>query len=78
MSEWRLPIFYPLLRSLGFTDLPDQSTMAAITFNEVVVSHAPFTSGLLFHEFVNVEQYRQLGIARFSELYVHGFISGGG
>jgi hypothetical protein len=72
------PDFYPFLRSLGFADLPDQSTMAAITFNEVVVSHTPFTVGLLFHEFVHVEQYRQLGVARFSELYVRGFINGGG
>jgi hypothetical protein len=34
--------------------------------------------GLLFHELVHVEQYRQLGIPRFAELYVRGFLSGGG
>jgi hypothetical protein len=34
--------------------------------------------GLLFHELVHVEQYRQLGIPRFWELYVRGFLSGGG
>jgi hypothetical protein len=44
----------------------------------VVVSHVRFTDGLLFHELVHVEQYRQLGIPRFSELYVRGFLSGGG
>ena len=33
--------------------------------------------GLLFHELVHVEQYRQLGIPRFSELYVRGFLNGG-
>jgi hypothetical protein len=32
----------------------------------------------LFHELVHVEQYRQLGIPRFAELYVRGFLSGGG
>ena len=37
------PDFYPMLRSLGFNNLPDQSTMAAITFCDVVVSHEPFT-----------------------------------
>ena len=34
-------------------------------------------NGLLFHELVHVEQYRQLGIPRFSELYVRGLLSGG-
>jgi hypothetical protein len=63
---------------MGFTNLPNFSTMAAVTFYEVVVSHEPFSDGLLFHELVHVEQYRQLGITRFAELYVRGFLSGGG
>ena len=71
------PDFYPMMRNLGFNNLPDQSTMGAITFSDVVVSHEPFSDGLLFHELVHVEQYRQLGIPRFSELYVRGFLSGG-
>jgi hypothetical protein len=71
------PEFYPMLRGLGFKNLPDQSTMAAITFCDVVVSHEPFYDGLVFHELVHVEQYRQLGIPRFSELYVQGFLNGG-
>jgi hypothetical protein len=71
------PEFYPTLRSLGFKSLPDQSTMAAITFCHVVVSHEPCSNGLLFHELVHVEQYRQLGVPRFSELYVRGFLNGG-
>jgi len=72
------PPFYPMLAGMGFSNLPDFSHMAAITFFDVVVSHVPFTDGLLFHELVHVEQYHQLGIARFSELYVRGFLSGGG
>lgn len=71
------PEFYPMLRGLGFKNLPDQSAMGAITFCDVVVSHEPFSDGLLFHELVHVEQYRQLGTPRFSELYVRGFLSGG-
>jgi hypothetical protein len=71
------PDFYPMLRNLGFSNLPDQSTMGAITFSDVVVSHGAFSDGLLFHELVHVEQYRQLGIPRFSELYVNGFMNGG-
>jgi hypothetical protein len=72
------PDFYPMLRGMGFENLPDFRLMAAITFSDVVVSHAPFTQELLFHELVHVEQYRQLGIDRFAELYVRGFLSGGG
>jgi hypothetical protein len=71
------PEFYALLHGLGFKNLPDQSGMAAITLGDVVVSHEPFSNGLLFHELVHVEQYRQLGIPRFSELYVGGFLQGG-
>jgi hypothetical protein len=71
------PDFYPMLKGLGFRNLPDQSRMGAITFCDVVVSHEPFYDGLLFHELVHVEQYRQLGIPRFSEFYVRGFLNGG-
>jgi hypothetical protein len=71
------PDFYPMLRDLGFKNLPNQSEMAAIMFCDVVVSHEPFSNGLLFHELVHVEQYRQLGIEQFSKLYVRGFLTGG-
>ena len=62
----------------GFTNLPDQSTMAAITFSDTIVAHVQFTNDLLFHELVHVEQYRQLGTPKFSDLYVRGFLNGGG
>lgn len=71
------PSFYPMLRNIGFTNLPDQSRMGAITFRDVVVSHQPFSSPLLFHELVHAEQYRQLGVEHFAELYVAGFLRGG-
>src|SRR6266478_5301461 len=64
------PDFYPELEAVGFRNLPDFSGMAAITFNDVIVSHEPFGSPLLFHELVHVEQYKQLGVDRFAELYV--------
>ncbi len=71
------PDFYPMLKQMGFDNLPNQSMTGAITFADVVVSHGPFSYGLLFHELVHVEQYHQLGISRFSELYVGGFLKGG-
>jgi len=80
LGETRLdnPSFYGQLRRMGLTNLPNFSTMEAVTFCDVVVSHQPFSDGLLFHELVHVEQYRQLGVARFAELYVRGFLEGGG
>lgn len=72
------PNFYPMLQGMGFTNLPDFSLMSAVTFFDVVVSHEPLMDGLLFHELVHVEQYRQLGISKFAELYVRGFLIGGG
>jgi hypothetical protein len=72
------PDFYSMLQGLGFSNLPDFAFMAAVTFSDVVVSHEPFSDGLLFHEFVHVEQYRQLAIPAFAALYVRGFLVGGG
>jgi hypothetical protein len=69
---------YPQLRQMGFTNLSYTLETAAVTFCDVVVSHQPISDGLLFHELVHVEQYRQLGIARFSWLYVSGFLCCGG
>jgi len=43
------PPFYPMLASMGFSNLPDFSQMAAITFCDTVIAHVPFTDGLLFH-----------------------------
>jgi hypothetical protein len=72
------PPFRWMLVGMGFSGLRDLSQITAITFHDVIVSHVPFSSSLLFHELVHVEQYRQLGIPRFAELYVRGFLSRGG
>jgi hypothetical protein len=65
-----------MLEGMEFKNLPDRCTMSAITFCDVIISHQQFTNELLFHELVHVEQYHQLGIARFAELYVRGFLAG--
>jgi hypothetical protein len=71
------PSFYPLLlENVGFK-IPDFSTMSAITFGDVVVSHGPLPDEALFHELVHAEQYRQLGVPRFAESYVRGFLKEG-
>jgi hypothetical protein len=71
------PEFYPELARMGFTNLPQFRAMAAITFVDVIAAQEAFTPALLFHELVHVVQYRQLGLARFAELYVRGFLETG-
>jgi hypothetical protein len=71
------PPFYPQLRSLGFGNAPSFSELAGITFIDVIVHAQPLTRELLFHELVHAVQYRVLGVARFAELYVRGFLNGG-
>lgn len=58
LSDHRVtnPPFYGELIKMGFDPiaLPDFKRMTAITFVDTVVSHAPFTEKLLFHELVHV------------------------
>jgi hypothetical protein len=61
-------------------DLVDPSAftmMAAITFSDVIVANVPLWNDILFHELVHCEQYRQLGIERFAEIYAKGYVESG-
>jgi len=71
------PPFYTELEGLGFQNLPQFRRMAAVTFVDVIVAQDEFTSSLLFHELVHVVQYKELGVQRFAELYVRGFLETG-
>ena len=73
------PPFYSELYGMGFSagSLPDISAMAAITFVDVVAFHEPITTDVLFHELVHAVQYVLLGLTKFAELYVTGFLNGG-
>jgi hypothetical protein len=71
------PPFYADLEKMGFTGLPDFRTMAAITYDDVVVFHDDLTPQLIFHEMVHVVQYRLLGVDEFARLYVRGYLHGG-
>jgi hypothetical protein len=71
------PIFFRELVKAGLKNLPSFSNMAAITFANVIVHRVPLSPELAFHEMVHAEQYRQLGIAKFAERYVKGFLAGG-
>lgn len=77
VRSFKNPAFFSALEALGFANLPQFRDMAAITFVDIVVSQQPFTPSLRFHELVHVVQYRQLGVVRFAELYVRGFLDTG-
>jgi hypothetical protein len=72
------PILYPLVKILGIAGLLEMSSIGAITLVDVVAYPEELDCGTLFHELVHVVQYRVLGLKRFAELYVKGFLSGGG
>lgn len=71
------PPFYAELEKLRFTGLPNFTTMAAITFDDVAVFHDALTPQLIFHEMVHMVQYRLLGIDEFARLYVRGYLHAG-
>ena len=71
------PPFYAELEQMGFQNLPQFRRMAAVTFIDVIVAQVDFTPWLLFHELVHVVQYRELGVQKFAELYVRGFLETG-
>ncbi|MGC2198395.1 MAG: hypothetical protein WA628_27235 [Terriglobales bacterium] len=72
------PILYPLVKILGIQGLLEMSSIGAITLVDVVAHPGGLDRGTLFHELVHVVQYRVLGLRRFAELYVRGFLEGGG
>lgn len=65
-----------LVRRLGF-QFPALSHVGGITFGHVIAVRGPVHASLLFHEMVHAVQYRQLGVRRFSRLYVRGFLATG-
>lgn len=71
------PGFYTLVRMMGIRNAPAFSEMAGITFQDVVVHAEPLSLQLLFHELVHAVQYKHLGVVRFAQLYVRGFLNGG-
>jgi len=70
------PDFYPALRSLGFDNLPDQSTMGAITFWTLWYRTCPFATDCSFTNSSMLSNIDNWGLAKFSALYVRGFLKG--
>jgi len=68
------PWFYSEAKAAGLTNLPDIAHKANVTFLDVIVFNENVTRRDLFHGLVHVAQVRVLGLERFSELFVQGFL----
>jgi hypothetical protein len=77
------PDFYAVLQEMKMPRLLDFKMVAGITFKDtIVLSQSVLRSklapkSLLFHELVHVVQYEVLGVRRFVERYVQGWVKGG-
>jgi hypothetical protein len=68
------PPFYAQARELGIVNLPSFPQMASLTFLDVVVFNQRPTDGVLFHGLVHAVQFQVLGLQRYSDLLVRGFL----
>jgi hypothetical protein len=67
------PPFYEEAKAL-LANLPDLTHMASVTFLDVVVFNEKLTERSLFHALVHAVQVQVLGLERYAELYVRGFV----
>ena len=68
------PPFYSKAGELGFSNLPSFTEMKALTFMDVVVSKERITDNALFHALVHAVQFQLLGLQRYVNLLVRGFL----
>jgi hypothetical protein len=68
------PPFYAKAKELGFSNLPNFSQMESLTFLEVVVFNEKITDSALFHALVHAVQFQVLGLQRYADLMVRGFL----
>jgi hypothetical protein len=68
------PPCYSKARDLGFVNLPNFPQMASLTFLDVVVFNQKITDSALFHGLVHAVQFQVLGLQRYADLLVRGFL----
>lgn len=68
------PPFFEAAKKLGITNLPDLQHQSTVTFLDVIVFNEQFTERALFHGLVYAAQVQVLGIERFAELFLRGFM----
>lgn len=68
------PPFYAEARAIGIKDLPDMTHMATVTFEDVLVFPGEIATRTLFHALVHSVQFEVLGLGRYAECFVRGFM----
>ena len=68
------PPFYSKAQEFGFSNLPNFPQMASLTFLDVVVFNEKITNNALFHGLVHALQFQILGLQRYCDLLVRGFL----
>jgi len=71
-----IPEFFSEVRALGFDNLPDVTHMDSVTFVDVVAFNERFSERALFHALVHTVQIQVLGLERYAELWIRGFLKG--
>jgi hypothetical protein len=72
------PRFYPFVTFIGVRGWLEPSSVGAMTLIDLVAYPRRLSPSTLAHELVHVVQYRVLGLKKFADLYVRGFLDGGG
>jgi hypothetical protein len=68
------PPFFAEARASGFVNLPEFAHMHSLTFLDVVVFNDKITERSLFHGLVHAVQFEILGLERYTNLFVRGFL----
>jgi hypothetical protein len=68
------PPFYAEAKALGLTNLPELAHMASLTYEDVVIFPGEISERRLFHALVHTVQSKILGLERYTELFVRGFL----
>jgi hypothetical protein len=68
------PPFYAKVRELGFSNLPNFAQMESLTFLDVAVFNERITDSSLFHGLVHAVQFQVLGLQRYADLLVRGYL----
>ncbi len=68
------PPFYAEAKALGLTTLPEFTHMASLAFEDVLVFHGDIAARTLFHALVHAVQFEVLGLERYTEHFVRGFL----
>lgn len=69
----RVPEFFAKVRALGF-EPPEITHMDSVTFLDIIAFNQHLSERALFHSLVHAVQIDALGLQRYAELWVRGFL----